>query len=173
MEQAIARRRTLNGSPRPDAKFSCDTRCAEAGAAGAASPTAAASSKPPPLTLPEHQNVWLRRHRCSGPLALLAPLVRPLPKQPELLKECLETLAAAIRDCTSNQVAFDKFVPQLVPLLRSKSTLPYEILKASVKVLGAMAHRVSARKIMYDAESAEGVMHVLSHPDSSQARPAS
>ena len=57
---------------------------------------------------------------------LLAPLVRPLPKQPELLKECLETLAASLRDCPSNQVAFDKFVPQLVPLLRSKSTLPYE-----------------------------------------------
>ena len=40
------------------------------------------------------------------------------------------------------------------------------------QVLGTMAHRVSARKIMYDPESAEGVMHVLSHPDSSQARPA-
>lgn len=104
--------------------------------------------------------------------ALLAPLVRPLPKQQELLKECLETLASALRDCPSNQVHFDKFVPQLVPLLRAKSTLPYESLKASVKVLGAMAHRAAARKIMYDPESAEGVMHVLSHPDSSQARPA-
>ena len=36
--------------------------------------------------------------------ALLAPLIRPLPKQPELLKECLETLSAALRDCPSNQV---------------------------------------------------------------------
>ena len=104
--------------------------------------------------------------------ALLAPLIRPLPKQPELLRECLESLAAALRDCPSNQIAFDKYVPQLVPLLRAKATLPYELLKASVKVLGAMAHRVSARKIMYDPDSAEGVMHVLSHPDSSQARPA-
>ena len=75
----------------------------------------------------------------------------------------------------------------------AQASLPYEILKASVKALGAMAHRVSARaltqctalphlltpshtfsqvsarKIMYDPESAEGVMHVLSHPDSSQA----
>ena len=104
--------------------------------------------------------------------ALLAPLIRPLPKQPELLKECLETLAASLRDCPSNQLAFDRYVPQLVPLLRAKATLPYELLKASVKVLGAMAHRVAARKIMYDPDSAEGVMHVLSHPDSSQSRPA-
>ena len=104
--------------------------------------------------------------------ALLAPLIRPLPKQPELLRECLETLASALRDCPSNQIAFDKYVPQLVPLLRAKATLPYELLKVSVKVLGTMAHRVSARKIMYDPDSAEGVMHVLSHPDSSQARPA-
>ena len=104
--------------------------------------------------------------------ALLAPLIRPLPKQPELLRECLETLAAALTNCPSNQVAFDKYVPQLVPLLRAKATLPYELLKASVKVLSAMAHRVAARKIMYDPDSAEGVMHVLSHPDSSQARPA-
>ena len=108
----------------------------------------------------------------TGNFSLLAPLIRPMPKQPELLKECLETLAAALRDCQSNQLAFDKYVPQLVPLLRAKSTLPYELLKASVKVLGTMAHRVSARKIMYDPESAEGVMYVLSHPDSSQARPA-
>lgn len=35
-----------------------------------------------------------------------------------------------------------------------------------------MAHRVAARRIMYDPDSAEGVMHVLSHPDSSQSRPA-
>ncbi len=108
----------------------------------------------------------------TGNFALLAPLIRPMPKQPELLKECLETLAASLRDCASNQLAFDKYVAQLVPLLRAKSTLPYELLKASVKVLGAMAHRVAARKIMYDPESAEGVMHVLSHPDSSPARPA-
>ena len=108
----------------------------------------------------------------TNQFALLAPLIRPLPKQPELLREALETLAAALRDCKSNQVAFDKYVPQLVPLLRAKATLPYELLKAAVKVLGTMAHRVSARKIMYDPDSAEGVMHVLSHPDSSQARPA-
>jgi len=104
--------------------------------------------------------------------ALLAPLIRPLPKQPELLMECLEALGAALRDCASNQVAFDKYVPQLVPLLRAKATLPYELLKATVKVLSTMAHRVAARKIMFDPDSAEGVMHVLSHPDSSQSRPA-
>ena len=61
-------------------------------------------------------------------------------------------------------------MPQLVPLLRAKDTLPYELLKSSVRVLGAMAHRVAARKIMYDPDSAEGIMYVLSHPDSSQAR---
>ena len=104
--------------------------------------------------------------------ALIAPLIRPSPKQPELIKECLEALASALRACPTNQVAFDKYVAQLVPLLRGKATLPYEILKAAVKVLGAMAHRAAARKILYDPESAEGVMHVLSHPDSSQARPA-
>ena len=104
--------------------------------------------------------------------ALLAPLIRPMPKQPELLRDCLETIAASLRDCISNQLAFDKYVGQLVPLLRAKATLPFELLKAAVKVLGTMAHRVAARKIMYDPDSAEGVMHVLSHPDSSQARPA-
>ena len=35
-----------------------------------------------------------------------------------------------------------------------------------------MAHRASARKLMHDPASAEGLMSVLSHPDSSEARPA-
>ena len=35
-----------------------------------------------------------------------------------------------------------------------------------------MAHRASARKLMHDPDSAEGLMAVLSHPDSSEARPA-
>ena len=74
--------------------------------------------------------------------APLAPLIRPLPKQPELLREALETLASALRDCVSNQVAFDKYVPQLVPLLRAKATLPYELLKAAVKVLGASSAKL-------------------------------
>lgn len=43
-------------------------------------------------------------------------------------------MAAALRDCPTNQVVFDKYVPQLVPLLRGKATLPYELLKSAVKV---------------------------------------
>ena len=120
---------------------------------------------------PNHDaQVFLRLS--TGNFALLAPLVRPTPKKPELLREALETLAAALRECTTNQVAFDRYVPQLVPLLRAHATLPFEVLRAAVKVLGAMAARASARKLMHDPESAEGLMAVLSHPDSSQARPA-
>ena len=80
--------------------------------------------------------------------ALLAPLVRPMPKQPELLKACLEAIGAALRDCAPNQLAFERYVHQLVPLLRAKASLPYELLKAAVQLLGAMAHRVAARKIL-------------------------
>ena len=61
--------------------------------------------------------------------------------------------AAAFAGCPSNQLAFDKYVPQLVPLLRAKSSLPFEILKAAVKVVGAMASRAAARRIFYDPES--------------------
>ena len=69
-------------------------------------------------------------------------------------------------------MAFDRFVPQLVPLLRAHAALPFDVLRAAVKLLGAMAHRSSARKLMHDPASAEGLMAVLSHPDSGEARPA-
>ena len=86
-----------------------------------------------------------------------------------------------------------------MPLLRAHAALPFDVLRAAVKVLGAMAplprspprsplisadlrryvqvlgamaHRASARKLMHDPASAEGLMSVLSHPDSSEARPA-
>ena len=70
-------------------------------------------------------------------------------------------------------MAFDRYVPQLVPLLRAHAALPFDVLRAAVKLLGAMAHRSSARKLMHDPASAEGLMAVLSHPDSGEARPAS
>ena len=63
------------------------------------------------------------------------------------------------------QVAFDRYAPQLVPLLRAHAALPFDVLRAAVKLLGAMAHRASARKLMHDPASAEGLMAVLSHPD--------
>ena len=63
-------------------------------------------------------------------------------------------------------------MPQLVPLLRAHAALPFGVLRAAVKVLGAMAHRASARRLMHDPASAEGLMAVLSHPDSGEARPA-
>ena len=69
-------------------------------------------------------------------------------------------------------MAFDRYVPQLVPLLRAHAALPFDVLRAAVKLLGAMAHRASARKLMHDPASAEGLMAVLSHPDSGEARPA-
>lgn len=69
-------------------------------------------------------------------------------------------------------MAFDRYVPQLVPLLRAHAALPFDVLRAAVKLLGAMAHRSSARKLMHDPASAEGLMAVLSHPDSGEARPA-
>jgi len=39
----------------------------------------------------------------------------------ELLGAALETVAAAVRDCPTNMCAFDKYVPQLVPILRAKA----------------------------------------------------
>ena len=63
-------------------------------------------------------------------------------------------------------MAFDRYVPQLVPLLRAHAALPFDVLRAAVKLLGAMAHRASARKLMHDPASAEGLMAVRSHPDS-------
>ena len=45
---------------------------------------------------------------------------------------------ALIRARPASQVAFDKYVPQLVPLLRARATLPFDTLKAAVKVLRAM-----------------------------------
>ena len=116
---------------------------------------------------PNHDAQVFVRLSTSG-FALLAPLVRPTPKRPELLREVLETLAAALRECATNQVqsrsispvapgssedlldlpsispwspqvAFDKYVAQLVPLLRAHAALPFDVLRAAVKVLGAMA----------------------------------
>ena len=83
------------------------------------------------------------------PRALAAPLPRrPLTPPP-----------------AQRQVAFDRYVPQLVPLLRAHAALPFDVLRAAVKLLGAMAHRASARKLMHDPASAEGLMAVLPHPD--------
>ena len=123
------------------------------------------------VSAPNHDaQVYLRL--ATDGFALLAPLVRPMPKQPDLLREVLETLAASCLECATNQVAMDKYIAQVVPLLRAKDQLPFDVLRAAVKLLGAMAHRASARRLMHDPGSAEGLMYVLSHPDGSQARPA-
>ena len=63
-----------------------------------------------------------------------------------------------------------RFVPQLVPILRAKSTASLEVLRAAVRVLGSMGHRASARRVMHDPDTAEGLMYVLSFPDSSSNR---
>ena len=123
------------------------------------------------VSAPNHDaQVYLRL--ATDGFALLAPLVHPMPKQPDLLREVLETLAASCLECATNQVAMDKYIAQVVPLLRAKDQLPFDVLRAAVKLLGAMAHRASARRLMHDPGSAEGLMYVLSHPDGSQARPA-
>ena len=38
---------------------------------------------------------------------------------------------------------FDKFVGQLVPLLRGKDSTPLEVLRGATRVLGAMARHVT------------------------------
>jgi len=118
---------------------------------------------------PNHDaQVFLRL--ATNNFTLLAPLVRPNSKQMDLLAAVLETLAAGLAGCTTNQVVFDKYVMQLVPLLRNKDSMPLEVLRGATKVLGAMAHRASARRVMHDPDTAEGLMHVLSYPDSSAQR---
>ena len=52
--------------------------------------------------------------------------------------------------------------------LSPSSTL--ETLRAATRVLGAMASRAAARRVMRDPDTAEGLMHVLSFPDSSSSR---
>ena len=42
--------------------------------------------------------------------------MRPTPGRPELLRETLETLAAALRECATNQAAFDRDTPLLHPV---------------------------------------------------------
>ena len=73
-----------------------------------------------PLTPPPHSTphstpsphppqVFLRLS--TNGFALLAPLVRPTPGRPELLREALETLAAALRECATNQAALGPHAP--------------------------------------------------------------
>ncbi|EOD14893.1 hypothetical protein EMIHUDRAFT_448270 [Emiliania huxleyi CCMP1516] len=135
---------------------------------------------------PNHDAQVYVRLATNG-FALLAPLLRPMPKgsrggaggrgeewprsaKEELLGAALETVAAAVRDCPTNMSAFDKYVPQLVPILRAKAATSLEVLRSAVRLLGAMGVRASARRVMHDPATAEGLMHVLSFPDSSSQR---
>ena len=43
------------------------------------------------------------RSRARAGFQLLSPLVRPNPKNPELLVAALETLACGLRECPTNQ----------------------------------------------------------------------
>jgi hypothetical protein len=57
---------------------------------------------------PNHDAQVYVRLATSG-FASLAPLIRPMPKgKDELLCAVLETMAAATRECPTNQVAFDR-----------------------------------------------------------------
>ena len=94
---------------------------------------------------------------------LRLPQLHPLNHAPSL-RPCHD--APSLPPLAQHQVVFDRYVPQLVPLLRAHAALPFDVLRAAVKLLGAMAHRASARKLMHDPASAEGLMAVLSHPDS-------
>ena len=95
--------------------------------------------------------------------SLRRPQLHPLNHAPSL-RPCHD--APPLPPPAQHQVAFDRYVPQLVPLLRAHAALPFDVLRAAVKLLGAMAHRASARKLMHDPASAEGLMAVRSHPDS-------
>ena len=94
--------------------------------------------------------------------SLRRPQLHPLNHAPSL-RPCHDL--PPLPPPAQRQVAFDRYVPQLVPLLRAHAALPFDVLRAAVKLLGAMAHRASARKLMHDPASAEGLMAVLSHPD--------
>lgn len=60
------------------------------------------------VSAPNHDAQVYMRLATSG-FAGLAPLIRPMPKgKDELLCAVLETVAAATRECPTNQVAFDR-----------------------------------------------------------------
>ena len=60
-----------------------------------------------------HPQVYFRMQ--TRGFAMLAPMVRPNARQPELLRGCLEACAAALRDCPTSQVTVPSFTPSHPP----------------------------------------------------------